>query len=532
LSRLVDVKGGTILGVSSLIMFGLVIGLAIIWFLLSVFTDQFVSEFSFIIPLLIVEYTYHLVFSTTILETLLSLYLIMIITVVVLDQFGAILAFINNILILVIFYDLRTLELGFQSLIFLIITIYIVAIIKKYKEQDNNIRDLNSNLSNQVKELKVLRNISTILQGTLELNKVLHIILSAVTAGYGLEFNRAMLFLVEDGELEGEMAIGPLNKEEGLQIWQRVAQDKLNLDDMIEITEEVEDLDENLNDIITKLSFSLEEKNIITEIINEQESHIVEEIDKLDSFQRKLSNKIQLKEFIIVPLVVKGKTIGVLCADNIANGRKITYDDIDSLLPFANQAALAIESTRLYKLKERMAIRDNLTDLYNQRYFEQSLEEKVKQARETGENLGLLIADIDYFKAYNDNNGHPAGNTALTKLAKILQDSFRDDDIVCRFGGEEFAIILPNVSIEELVKVANRICNRVEETYFENQDQQPNNNFTISIGGSIFPNGTTKEDELLSYADTALYYAKDTGRNTVELYKDYISNKKEGENNG
>ena len=514
---------------SNFVFFIFTIICALVWVLAAIFLNQDKRKILFVIALLIIVYSYHLWFPPNNLEILISVYLTLIMAVITLNRKVISLILVSNLLMLIHFTNLSSLEIGYQSIIFLIIALTGFKLTNKYQQQSNDIRNLNLTLSNQVKELKVLRNISTLLQGTLELGKVLHIILSAVTAGYGLEFNRAMLFLIEEGDLKGEMAIGPLNKEEGLQVWQQVARQKLNLDDMIETYEEVDDLDQDLNDIISNLSFSLEEDNIINKVIETQESHIIDQLDKEDSFQSKLAQKIEMGQFAIVPLVVKGKTIGVLYVDNIANREEITYNDIDALLPFANQAALAIESTRLYKLKERMAIRDNLTDLYNQRYFEQSLNEEVEKAKERGATLGLLIADIDYFKSYNDQNGHPAGNTALAKLAEILQESFRKNDIVCRFGGEEFAIILPQINLKQLEQVAQRVQNKVDETYFENQEQQPNNNFTISIGGSLFPVDTEKEDELLSFADTALYYAKSKGRNTVKLYQDYLDNGGAGE---
>ena len=521
--------GGFIVALSNLVFIIFTVICALLWIFSSIFMSQDTRKILFMMGLLIVIYSYHLLFTPSNAEVLTSVYLTVILALITLNRKVITLVLISNLLMLFSYIELSRLEIGYHFLIFLIISLAGFKLIKRYKNQNDEIRNLNLMLSNQVKELKVLRNVSTLLQGTLELGKVLHIILSAVTAGYGLEFNRAMLFLVKDGKLQGEMAMGPLNKEEGLQIWQHVAQDKLNLDDMIEICDEVDNLDEDLNDIISNMSFSLEQENIITRVINTQESQLVEEFDSEDSFQKKLANKIEVEEFAIVPLVVKGKTIGVLCVDNIANGEKITYNDIDALLPFVNQAALAIESTRLYKLKERMAIRDNLTDLYNQRYFEQSLNEEVEKAVTDGNALGLLIADIDYFKAYNDQNGHPAGNTALAKLAEILQDSFREDDIVCRFGGEEFAIILPNINLEQLDKAAERVRKNVEETYFANQEKQPHNNFTISIGGSLLPNDTKQEDELLSFADTALYYAKEKDRNNVKLYHEYLAEQEEGE---
>ncbi|WP_027340738.1 sensor domain-containing diguanylate cyclase [Halonatronum saccharophilum] len=387
---------------------------------------------------------------------------------------------------------------------------------------------LNLNLAGQIKELRVLRETSAILQGTLELNKVLQIIISSITAGYGLGFNRAILFLVDEGKIKGELGIGPLTRQEGLQTWQNVAANKINLEDMISIQEELELSDKRLNDIVKEISIDLGNNNIATKVIEEMIPYNISTINPDDKFQVQLAAKLNMGSFALVPLIVKGKTIGLISVDNIANQRKITYKKIDSLMPFANQAALAIENARLHKLKEDMAIKDNLTGLYNQRYFQISLEEKIEESKNLEKPMALLMIDIDYFKVYNDNNGHPLGNESLVKLAKILDDSVRDDDIVCRFGGEEFAIILPNVSEELALVIAQRVRERVFKTEFKKEQTQPNGSVTISTGIGIFPEDAKTDRELLNVADEALYYAKNSGRNNVKTYKEYLSGRREG----
>ena len=134
------------------------------------------------------------------------------------------------------------------------------------------------------------------------------------------------------------------------------------------------------------------------------------------------------------------------------------------------------------------------------------------------EKLSLIFMDIDYFKHYNDLYGHQKGDEALKKIGKLLKNIARENDLVARYGGEEFAIILPNTSEEEATKIAERIRNKVEKTYFEGQENQPNANFTVSVGIAAFPDKAKSELELVKCADDALYRAKFFHKNRVETY--------------
>ena len=147
---------------------------------------------------------------------------------------------------------------------------------------------------------------------------------------------------------------------------------------------------------------------------------------------------------------------------------------------------------------------DGLTGLYNQRYFY--------------DKLSLIFLDIDYFKHYNDLYGHQRGDEALKIIGKVLKGMFREIDLVARYGGEEFAIILPRTSEKEATIIAEEIRRKVENTYFEGQENQPNGNFTLSVGIEVFPDKAKDELDLVKCADDALYRAKFFHKNRVETY--------------
>ena len=479
---------------------------------ISALTNEKINKILIVIGIMIIISIYLIYFGNFNIEII---YAFLIASIFIASLSGGIVS-----LFLIVLVDILILNtefiISFHFIYLLLILLGGGFILSRFKVKIKKNVKLILNLTSQVKEMRALREISALLQETLDLDSILHIILSAVTAGYGLEFNRAILFLREEDRLYGKLGIGPLSKEDGLMTWQQVAAQKIDLDDMIEMNEEVGALDKELNDIIKEFEFDLTENNLASKVINRKKSFNIKEIDCNDNFQAELNKKLNFKAFAILPLIVQEKTIGILIVDNIGNDRRITHRDIDSLLPFANQAALAIENARLYELKDEMAIKDNLTNLYNQRYFQNSLEENIEKANEQETSFGLLMIDIDYFKVYNDNNGHPAGNEALTNLAKILKRSIREDDIVCRFGGEEFAVILPETKKEITLKVAERIRQEVEDYEFKHQEDQPNNNLTISVGAAIYPDNAQSDRELLNKADKALYNAKNSGRNLVK----------------
>jgi diguanylate cyclase (GGDEF)-like protein len=129
----------------------------------------------------------------------------------------------------------------------------------------------------------------------------------------------------------------------------------------------------------------------------------------------------------------------------------------------------------------------------------------------------LLIMDIDYFKNYNDKNGHMEGDNLLRSLASLLNGSLREKDMLFRFGGEEFVILFPDTGKEDAAMVAERIRQKVQAFNFPYQEKQPNGDLTVSIGVAFCPEDGTDKQELLEVADTRLYKAKSGGRNQVVI---------------
>ena len=226
----------------------------------------------------------------------------------------------------------------------------------------------------------------------------------------------------------------------------------------------------------------------------------------------------EVKSVLAVPITVKGETIGVV----VVTSKKNSYfseREISFLFALANQAGIAIENARLYRMMEYSATTDGLTGLYNHRYFQVRLEEEITRAKRWESKLSLLILDIDYFKSYNDQNGHPQGDEILKVVAEILNKNIRSIDVASRYGGEEFTIILPETTGENALSVAERIRQNVESINFLGLENQPNGRITVSIGVATYPIDAASKEDLIKRADQALYHAKYQGRNTVYLYK-------------
>ena len=176
-----------------------------------------------------------------------------------------------------------------------------------------------------------------------------------------------------------------------------------------------------------------------------------------------------------------------------------------------------IEGEHIKKLED-MVNYDGLTNVYNHRYFQDKLKEKVEIGRKESKPVSMIFIDIDYFKHYNDLYGHQKGDNILKELAAIVSNSVREEDIVARYGGEEFAVILDDTTEKEALEIAERIRANVEETYFEGEENQPKGKITTSIGVSVFPDKAKDEVELIKSADDALYRAKFFNKNRVEKY--------------
>jgi diguanylate cyclase (GGDEF)-like protein len=212
-----------------------------------------------------------------------------------------------------------------------------------------------------------------------------------------------------------------------------------------------------------------------------------------------------------LPLVSEGKLIGVLWMW----GEGLHEGDLPTLSLFASQVATALRNANLLAEVQRLAITDELTGVFNRRYFFNRAEVEFSRAKRYSHPLTALIADIDHFKQFNDRYGHLVGDRVIQEVARLMKTSLRDSDILGRYGGEEFSILLPDTNVQAAAFVADRLLTRVGSTSIDTEagDLQ----VQISIGVAGLGKATPTLHDLINRADQAMYQAKEEGRNRVAV---------------
>ena len=216
---------------------------------------------------------------------------------------------------------------------------------------------------------------------------------------------------------------------------------------------------------------------------------------------------------LCIPLMAQGEAMGILHlqsprqwpAEQLATARQLGTTVAEGM-------ALALANQRLREIMRNQAIRDSLTGLYNRRYLEETLEREVHRGNRLGICIGIIMMDLDHFKPYNDSYGHTAGDEVLRAAGHLIQNQVRGEDIACRYGGEEFLLIMPGASLEVVQHRAETIVREVKQLHLQNHALHP---ITISAGVAIFPDNGATADLVLQAADQALYRAKAAGRDRV-----------------
>ena len=218
------------------------------------------------------------------------------------------------------------------------------------------------------------------------------------------------------------------------------------------------------------------------------------------------------------PLTNRGRRIGALIAlDREPSGRppKLEPRVLRAVRILLEPAAAALDNVMQLKRVEALSLTDDLTLLYNRRYLDQTLRRETKRALRGGRPLSLLFLDLDGFKSINDSHGHLYGSRALVEAATVVKQSARETDIVTRFGGDEFALVLPETGTEGAVAVGERVRQRIAAHAFLAADGF-NIHLTASVGVATLPDVAVSPDELMQAADMAMYRVKQSGKNGIQ----------------
>src|SRR5271163_3765933 len=213
-----------------------------------------------------------------------------------------------------------------------------------------------------------------------------------------------------------------------------------------------------------------------------------------------------------IPLVSFGQTLGVLALDS-SQPDAFRDGDLQSLESVADICATAIQNAHYVERVKQLAYLDGLTGIFNRRFFELRIMEEIERARRYGTGMAVIMADIDQFKRLNDEFGHVLGDEVLRQVSSLFHQQLRKIDVVCRYGGEEFGILLTQTNAHQAMNIAEKLRKMVAGWLFPGVPRT----VTISAGAAAFPEQGTTRDELVRAADSALYAAKQAGRNKVCL---------------
>jgi diguanylate cyclase (GGDEF)-like protein len=225
-------------------------------------------------------------------------------------------------------------------------------------------------------------------------------------------------------------------------------------------------------------------------------------------------SKVKTHAVLCVPIINKRRVVGVLEMINKHRGQPFDDYDMQLLSQLVDQAAIALERAQLYQQMTDLATTDDLTKLFNFRHFDKSLDHEINRVERYGSELSLIFFDMDYFKQVNDNHGHLMGSRVLVEVAHILVKSLRNVDIISRYGGDEFVIMLPETSVKTALRITQRLQRSIMEHRFLSDDEL-SLQLTASFGISGFPEHAKSKKDLIRLADQAMYHAKNTGRNRI-----------------
>ena len=255
--------------------------------------------------------------------------------------------------------------------------------------------------------------------------------------------------------------------------------------------------------------------------IKSKETVVISDIDThqrpiIRKSQRMFANNYKTKNCVIVPLMCQENVVGIMNFADKVGSDNFNNEDVALIELIGQLIGASIGNIKLFEKIQGQARKDGLTGLINYRTFYEILEKELRRSRRYGGQVSLVMIDVDNLKRINDTYGHRIGDKAILEISRRIKGCIRQIDSAARYGGDEFAVILPNTSLEEAVVVAERMVNAVANAPITGKKEEIIN-LTISIGLGQYDAGNSPED-ITSCSDRALYLAKQAGKNTVKVF--------------
>lgn len=362
---------------------------------------------------------------------------------------------------------------------------------------ESDVASVLDQLSFSSSSLATLRKVTSRMLATSDPALAQRLLLRGLTAGFGLGFHRAALFLRAADRLVGTWAEGPADEAEAHRVWE-----SLELEDV--------DVERTLDGASSDAPGALASR--------------VRQLELADSdpwIARALAARAALlcdpgdpgpfapldvrTPFVVAALRARGEPFGLVFADD-RFGAGIAAERVQHLDVFVDQAALVVDNLRLFERALGLSRTDALTGLANRRELDERFALLADRARRTASPVSLLIADVDHFKAENDTRGHEAGDELLRRVARLLERTTRAGDSLARYGGDEFVVLLPDLDRQGLAAVLSRIDREARAS-----------GISVSLGGATFPDHCDEPKGLFAVADAALYRSKQAGRSCAHL---------------
>jgi diguanylate cyclase (GGDEF)-like protein len=330
-------------------------------------------------------------------------------------------------------------------------------------------------------------------------DQALHVLLSGITSGYSLGFNRAALFVWDEasGQFAGSRGIGPVDEAEAHRIWEAIELEDRGIEQLI-LDYDSRHCDTRFHQLVREVSLAPEPGDEVFDALGADRPLLVRRSAPINPGLARLDVR---DEWVLAALRPHGRLLGFILADNRHNRAPVSANQLGHLSFFIDQTSLVWENLALLRRVEELARVDGLTGTLNRRELEVRLSHELARCRRHDRPCSLLIADVDYFKQVNDTHGHEAGDQVLRQVGQLFTEAVRADDVVGRFGGDEFVVVLPEAGAHQLRACAARVGALAVAR-----------GISLSVGGATWPMDCADPAGLLGCADRLLYEAKRLGR--------------------